>query len=191
MYVTNLYLKVGQAQDLQPVDTLCFTTVGIALNIRCVPVRQVLITSLPILHQCGLQPGDLRENIVVDFATLHDLPSGTILRIGDALIRLTFHCEPCKPVLKRVPLKDILHKRGVLGQFLNSGHMRIGDGLIITPSCAEAIPYEIKRRITWYMARQLKPVMASKLISILACTSRMRVRFPRFCARCRNWIGVR
>ena len=63
MGVTNLYLKVRRKQDLQPVDTLCFTTAGIDLNIRCVPVRQVLVTSLPILHQCGLQPGDLRENI--------------------------------------------------------------------------------------------------------------------------------
>jgi MOSC domain-containing protein YiiM len=98
------------------------------------------------------------------FATLHDLPSGTILRIGDALIRLTFHCEPCKPVLKYVLLKDILHKRGVLGQFLNSGQMRIGDRLLITSACAEGIPYDIKKRIRWYMARQLKPVTASKLI---------------------------
>src|SRR4029078_9735854 len=164
MRVTNLYLKVRRKQDLQPVDTLRFTTAGIDLNIRCVPVRQVLVTSLPILHQCGLQPGNRRENIVVDFANLHDLPSGTILRIGDALIRLTFHCEPCKPVLKQFLLKDILHKRGVLGQFLNSGHMRVGDRVIVTRACAEAIPYDIKTRIRWYLARQLEPVAASKLI---------------------------
>jgi MOSC domain-containing protein len=158
---TNLYLKVRRKQDLQPVDTLCFTTAGIDLNIRCVPVRQVLVTSLPILHQCGLRPGDLRENIVVDFANLHDLPSGTILRIGDALIRLTFHCEPCKPVLKYVLLEDILHKRGVLGQFMNRGQVRIGDRLIVARACAESIPYDTKQRIRWYMApRRCRPQMA-------------------------------
>ena len=132
-------------------------TAGFDLNIRCVPVRQVLVTSLPILHQCGLQPGNLRENIVVDFANLHDLPSGTILRIGDALIRLTFHCEPCKPVLKYVLLKDILHKRGVLGQFLNSGQVRLGDRLIVTRACAEAIPYDTKKRFDGIWHANLNP----------------------------------
>jgi hypothetical protein len=42
--------------------------------------------------------------------------------------------------------------------------MRIGDRLLITSACAEGIPYDIKKRIRWYMARQLKPVTASKLI---------------------------
>ena len=53
---------------MQPVNSLCCTPLGIDLNVRCSPLRQALLTSLPVLHQCGLQPGDLRENIVVDFA---------------------------------------------------------------------------------------------------------------------------
>jgi hypothetical protein len=42
--------------------------------------------------------------------------------------------------------------------------MRVGDRVIVTRACAEAIPYDIKTRIRWYMARQLEPVAASKLI---------------------------
>src|SRR5690348_18440519 len=60
-------VSVAESRRIRPT----FTTAGIDLNSfptrrssdLCVPVRQVLVTSLPILHQCGLQPGDLRENM--------------------------------------------------------------------------------------------------------------------------------
>jgi MOSC domain-containing protein YiiM len=119
---------------------------------------------LPVLHGFGLDPGDLKENIVVDFADLYELPSGSILRIGEAVVRVTFHCELCKKVLKRAQWSDLLHKRGVFGQFLNRGRISIGDRLVVMPSRAEIIPYDAKERIRWYLARQREPVMASRLI---------------------------
>ena len=149
---------------MHAVDSLCCTTLGIDLNMRCSPLRQALLTSLPIIHECGLEPGDLRENIVVDFAELYDLPSGSILQVGEAVVRLTFHCEPCKKVLKYGRVRDILHKRGVFSQFLNNGRVSIGDRLMLMPGRAEFIPYDPKERIRWYLARQRQPVMASTLI---------------------------
>jgi hypothetical protein len=164
MRVTHLFLKSAHQRKLTSVGTLAFTTSGLADNVACQPLRQVLISSLPISKQCGLRPGDLRENVVVDFPDLYELPSGTILRIGKAAIRLTFHCEPCKGILAKVPLKTILHKRGVLGCFLNSGTIRVSDELSIAARREESIPYDIKERIRWYLGRQSSPMPATKLI---------------------------
>lgn len=49
-----------------------------------------------------------------------------------ALIRLTFHCEPCRKILKLVDPKTNLHRRGVFGTFLNSGRMRVNDAFAVT-----------------------------------------------------------
>jgi hypothetical protein len=60
-------------------------------------------------------------------------------------------------MLKYVLLKDILHKRGVLGQFLNGGQMRIGDRVIVTRACAEAIPYDTKKGFDGISHANLNP----------------------------------
>lgn len=56
-------------------------------------------------------PGDLRENIMVDCDDLYDLPSGTVVKIGQALLRLTFHCEPCRKILKLIDFDRIEQRR--------------------------------------------------------------------------------
>jgi hypothetical protein len=43
------------------------------------------------------------------------------------------------------PTKGHLAQGGVLGQFLNSGQMRIGDRLLIAPACAEGIRMTSKK----------------------------------------------
>ena len=80
--------------------------------------------------------------------------SGTVIRVGEALIRLTFHCEPCKKIRHLVTFDRILHKRGYLGSFLNSGAISVGDAVTVTEQKLEAIPYAVKDRIRWYFARQ-------------------------------------
>jgi MOSC domain-containing protein YiiM len=149
---------------MKPVGRVQFTQNGLKGNVACQPLRHVLISSLPIARECGLVPGDLRENIVVDDLHLYELESGTVVVIGEARIRLTFHCEPCKGILAKVKLRDILHKRGVLGCFLNSGEIYVGDGYSVKRQQFDPIPYEIKDRIKWYVARQNVPVAADKLV---------------------------
>lgn len=167
MRVTHLFIKPAHRKKMTSVCALAFTSNGIAGNVSCLPLRQVLISSLPISKQCGLKAGDLRENIVLNFPELYELPSGTILNLGEATIRLTFHCEPCNGILAKVSFKTILHKRGVLGYFLNSGTIRVSDKLSIAKRQEEPIPYDIKERIRWYLNKQSAPVSALKLVQEL------------------------
>jgi hypothetical protein len=164
VHVTHLFVKPAPRSEMKPVERLQFTPSGLCDNVPCLPLRHVLISSLPIAVECGLRPGDLRENIVVSDRHLYELESGTVVAIGAARIRLTFHCEPCKGILAKVKLRDILHKRGVLGCFLNSGTIHVGNGCSSEPHQFEPIPYEIKDRIRWYVARQNAPVAADKLV---------------------------
>jgi MOSC domain-containing protein YiiM len=149
MPVTNLFLKHSHGGALQSVDSFGYGTGGIRGNVACAPFRQVLIASQSVTAECGLLPGDLRENIVVDFDALYELASGTVVQIGQALIRLTFHCEPCKKLL--VPFDSIVHKRGVLGSFLNDGTISVGDRFSVTAQKFEEIPYAVSDRIRWFL----------------------------------------
>jgi len=149
---------------MESVTTMDHATDGIRTNVACAPFRQVLIASRSVTAECGLRPGDLRENVVVDFDRLYDLPSGTVVRIGEAMIRLTFHCEPCKTILKLVEFDRIEHKRGVLGCFLDSGSISIGDEFAVTDICLEPIPYAVHERIRWFLKHHDVPGAAADVM---------------------------
>src|SRR6478735_3354753 len=151
MLVTNLFVKRAHGENLEPVANFDFDESGIVNGVPCSPLRQVLITSQPVTIKCGLNAGDLRENIVVDADELYELQSGTVVAIGSARIRLTFHCEPCKALRKVIEPSRIVHKRGVLGCFLNSGTVSIGDVFSITKEKCDAIPYKVADRIRWLL----------------------------------------
>jgi MOSC domain-containing protein YiiM len=112
-----------------------------------------LIASRPVLIDCGLKPGDLRENILLDDDQLYDLPSGTVIKIGQALIRLTFHCEPCRKILKLIAFDRIEHRRDVFGCFLKEGTISLGDPLVVTEQEFEPIPYAVNERIRWFLSK--------------------------------------
>lgn len=179
MTVTDLFIKRAHGNNMEPVSELQFTPQGLAAGVRCSPLRQVLITSRSVTAECGLEPGDLRENIVVDVDGFYDLPSGTVVRIGQALIRLTFHCEPCKRILHLVTFDRILHKRGFLGAFLNSGTMAVGDPVTITEKRLESIPYAVKDRIRWFMAKKHASLGATDLAHELGFHSSYARALPR------------
>src|SRR5436305_1011329 len=132
MKVTKLFLKPRHGEPLQSVAAIDHGLDGLSENVACAPFRQALIAAESVTVECGLRLGDLRENIVVDYPGLYDLPSGTVIRIGKAAIRLTFHCEPCAQILKLIDFDKVVHKRGVFGAFLNSGKISVGDQLVIT-----------------------------------------------------------
>jgi len=163
--VTNIFIKLARKQPLVAVEQLEVTPTGIIGNIPCLPLRQVLILPTKVLGDFQLKPGDLRENLVVNYDALHELPSGTVLRIGTARIRLTFHCEPCRNIKDKVNTAAILHKRGYLGKFLNHGAIRLGDNIENLGVMFEAIPYDLKERLIWYLSNQDMPVFLTQVLT--------------------------
>jgi MOSC domain-containing protein YiiM len=177
--VTNLFIKRAHSERLDVVSRLAFTPNGISGGVRCSPLRQVLITSRAVTRELGLEAGDLRENIVVDVDGLYDLPSGTVIRVGDALIRLTFHCEPCRKILHLVAFDDALHRRGFLGCFLNRGTIAVGDAVAVTDECHEPIPYAVKDRVRWFLTRQDARLAALDLAHAVGLPSAYARALPR------------
>lgn len=165
--VTNLFLKTKRKGHLTEASQLRVARRGIEGNVAVSPIRQVLIVPFSTLLQFQLRPGDLRENIVIDDSltgNLHEHPSGTVLEIGCVLIRLTVHCEPCYRIKDVVNLKAIEHKRGYFGAVLKGGTIEIGDKIRCLQQKNEAIPYDIKERLRWYLARLTAPVQVTRLV---------------------------
>ena len=179
MTVTNLSIKRKHGAPLDEVTTFAFDKHGISNGVTCAPFRQVLIASQPVLIDCGLKAGDLRENILLDEDQLYDLPSGTVVKIGHALIRLTFHCEPCKQILKLIKFDRIVHRRGVFGCFLNEGSVSLGDELVVTEQKFEPIPYAVKERVRWFLSKGNAPAAAGQLIEALGLPSSYARAMPR------------
>jgi MOSC domain-containing protein YiiM len=164
MQVIQLFVKPRHGGGMSSVGTISHDKSGIHGSVGSAPFRQVLIASQSVTLECGLKPGDLRENVVVDCGDLYDFPSGTVVQIGDAMVRLTFHCEPCKQITKLVSFDRIVHRRGVFGAFLNSGMISVGDKFTVTDLRCEAIPYEVKARVQWFLKNQNVPGAATDLI---------------------------
>jgi hypothetical protein len=162
--VTDLLLKLAHKSPLTSVSELHFSTKGITRNVLTSPLRHVLILPKSISNEFNLNPGDLKENLVVDYPELHDLPSGTVVQIGQAQIRLTFHCEPCSRIKDKVNLKSIQHKRGYLGQFLNAGVIYIGDPIENLGGLHEPIAYAAKDRVRAYLMTRVKPIPVTELL---------------------------
>jgi hypothetical protein len=155
--VTNLYIKRKHGAALEEVTTFAFDKNGIGGGVACARFRQVLIASRPILDDCGLKPGDLRENVLLEDDRLYDLPSGAVIKIGQALIRVTFHCEPCKQILQLIEFDRIVHRRGVFGCFLNA----------------------VNERIRWFLSKGNVPTAAGQLIEAIGLPTSYARAMPR------------
>ena len=168
---------------MQSAAAIACSTRGIAGNVPCAPFRQALITSRAVTADLGLKAGDQRENIVIDCDDLYDLPSGTVVTIGQARLRLTFHCEPCKKILKLIEFERILHRRGVFGMFLNDAPIALGDEFAITGQQFEEIPYAINERIRWFLKRQGGRAAALDLVHTLGLPASSGRAMPRLLGR--------
>lgn len=179
MTVTELFLKRRHGAPLEPVATISCDRRGIVDGVLCAPFRQALIASRSIMAECGLKPGDLRENIVVDFDRLYELPSGTVVKIGQALLRLTFHCEPCKKILRLIDFDRVVHRRGVFGNFLNDGQISLGDRIVVTGQKMEPIPYAVNERIRWFLKKHGGRAAALDLVHAVGLPSSYGRAMPR------------
>jgi MOSC domain-containing protein YiiM len=164
--IVALLKKQQHKEKMQQVDAFPVTAAqGIDGQVLCSPFRQVLILEQKTLFDFDVQPGDLRENIIIDdHIDLYNLPSGTVIQIGDVKIRLTFLCEPCKVIADKVNLKHIHGKRGMLGCFLNDGVIQKHDKVFITDKKLEFIPEKASERIAWFLDKRNEPIMARDLM---------------------------
>jgi MOSC domain-containing protein YiiM len=97
--------------------------------------RQVLLLDISTLDSFGYSPGMLREQILVDFDGLQELPDGTELSIGSARIRITGDCAPCRTMAVYAQedpvafVNKMMGKRGMLADVTQSGEIAAGDSV--------------------------------------------------------------
>ncbi len=93
--------------------------------------RQVLIIERELLDEFQLPIGDVRENITVEGIALAGTPTGTRLRVGQALLEATLDCAPCQFIEdKRPGLRAAMEgKRGTLFKVIESGRINLGDAI--------------------------------------------------------------
>ncbi|EGQ8057396.1 MOSC domain-containing protein [Vibrio alginolyticus] len=166
--IDSLFIKnSNQDSFMTRKEQISVNNDGIDGHIKCHTFRQVLILPSSTLKEFNLKAGQLKENIVIndEEINIHSLPSGTVLQVGSAKIRLTFHCEPCAKIKNLVSTRKVAHKRGYLGQIVHEGIIKCGDKLTILPEKYESIPYQLADRIKWYLDKREKPVMVSELVS--------------------------
>jgi MOSC domain-containing protein YiiM len=181
--VTELFIKPGHDSPIQSAVAIACSRHGIAGNVPCAPFRQALIVSGSVTAELGLKPGDQRENIVVDCDDLYDLPSGAVVQIGRARLRLTFHCEPCGKILKLIDFDRILHRRGVFGMFLNEAQIALGDEFTVTDQRFEEIPYAINERIRWFLKKHGARTAALDLVHALGLPASSGRSMPRLLSK--------
>ncbi|MCY3869396.1 MAG: MGMT family protein [Gemmatimonadetes bacterium] len=155
--VISLFMKIEKGMPLsRPRDGkfLLRSRFGIEgdANADGVGPRQVLLVALKTLQAFKLQPGDLRENIVVAGLPLDDLPSGSVLQFGDsATVRLTYHCEVCKYIgtLGVKPIQSLVNQRGFLAVALTGGVVCEGDPVRVLSRCYDPVPDQTADRFLW------------------------------------------
>ena len=83
------------------------------------------------LNQLDLQPGDVKENITTAGLSLYDQPAGSLLRVGNAVLRLTGPCAPCGRMDEIWPglRGELAGRRGVLARVVETGEIQVGDAI--------------------------------------------------------------
>jgi MOSC domain-containing protein YiiM len=95
--------------------------------------RQALFVALDQLEAFGYRPGDLREQVTVDFPGLQDLAPGTRLSAGEVEFEIEGDCAPCHGMAKHLGedpqgfVSKISRRRGMLAKVLSDGVLRVGD----------------------------------------------------------------
>jgi MOSC domain-containing protein YiiM len=155
-----IFLKVKHEEPMVSVEQISFTVSGLVGNVPCLLKRQVLLLPKRVIDEKRIAPSELRENLLLDYDELHDLPSGTVLRVGEAKICLTFLCEVCGKVKGRISQ----NQRGYLGQLLNEGTLRLGDDVENLGVQFPAIPTGVKERVIAVLSRQPEKILSTDLL---------------------------
>ncbi|MBF2027984.1 MAG: MGMT family protein [Oscillatoriales cyanobacterium C42_A2020_001] len=157
MNVQRLFIKPQAGMPVQAQQELVLTQgwgIQADASAQVGSPRQILIADRATLKQFDLQPGDLRENILLD-GRVAKWQSGQVLQVGQALIRLTFLCEPCAYLNTLQPgfAKHLKTQRGWLGMVVQSGAIAVGDRASLTSYQFPALPDDPRGRFYEFVAR--------------------------------------
>lgn len=145
------------------------------ISANTISPRQVLIVTTDILQEFKLNPGDLRENLVISDLEINSLSSGDELLIGSSVkLRLTFNCEACNFVKKlSISPSKINGKRGILAVVIQGGVIRRNDPVHISHKKYPMVPDKIFDRFLWIVDKipEGKIITYSQLLSILGGSS--------------------
>lgn len=110
--------------------------------------RQILLANVCTYQAHSLPPGALRENILLSDSTVERLPSGSLVRLGESIIRITYSCPPCHKLNEEEAglLRRIGVDRGILARVIVSGNVLIGDQVEILPDNMSVIPESPRQR---------------------------------------------
>lgn len=100
-----------------------------------------------------VDPGELGENVTTADIDLFELPTGTVLRLGDeAMIVLTGLRNPCGQInglqeglLSELRTKvdgETIRRGGVMAMVVNGGEVRAGDPIAVSLPPGESIPMQ-------------------------------------------------
>ena len=95
------------------------------------PRRGMLLVSKEHLDALDLEPGAIRENVLVEGADVQTWPIGQRLRAGEALLEITMVCDPCHRMDELRPglRAQIDGRRGMLAQVVEGGEVALGDAI--------------------------------------------------------------
>lgn len=118
-------------------------------------VHFIASETLAEANEAGFEvaPGDLGENITTAGLDLINLPVGTTLRIGDALIALTGLRNPCVQIdafaeglqgqmLGRDENGKLVRKTGAMSVVLRGGTVSAGDEILVGAPAGAPMPME-------------------------------------------------
>jgi len=103
--------------------------------------RQVLLMDAETVELLGIEPGQIKENILCLGLDLKVLESGQRLRVGESLLEVTLPCTPCHHMDEIRPglQEELRGRRGTLCRVIQGGVIRRGDRIeVLQPVRTEA-----------------------------------------------------
>ena len=93
------------------------------------PKREVLFVSAEHIESVDVEPGAIRENLLVTGTDVRQWPIGQRVRAGEAVFEITMVCDPCRRMddLREGLRAELDGKRGMLASVVESGEVAVGD----------------------------------------------------------------
>ena len=157
--VTHLFRKHRRRSAMQVTECLNLVSrFGIAsdANAHEASPRQVLLVSSDTLSNLSVAPGALRENVVLSSPDVQGLGAGSRLRVGEAILRISFPCDPCHLLQKDSGLSpsEARGRRGMLATVVRGGEVKVGDGArVIAGPDLDGLPPNARDRVGWLVSR--------------------------------------